>query len=316
MNQEVSNLAKRLHDIMHFLPSHMATLHCASPVSSYSYGIPLAPSPSVTTTSNWQSHTPLNIATGLHLRHEPISHPARNVWGCSGISSQGISPTLLRSSSPVSSCLHLCCSNREGSTAYRLQNPCGTFQNSRTTPNSPCMAHPHAQGGPSLLALNSTFGSIPVIGQASQVAYNPAIPTMSISHSLCSPVISNLSHPSISVQINSDPTRKQSNSQTPILSSIPPAGQSQYQPAFSSLTPSGVHASVCSGHSQSQQGSIHGSRQNGPVGSSPVQHTQGFACSLLGEVTDCGASLCQERTAQHITTEPARLDMGGIQTPQ
>lgn len=294
MNQEVSNLAKRLHDIMHFLPSHMAMLHYAPPVPSYSYGIPMAPSPSVTASSNWQSHTPLNIATGLHLHHEAISHPARNVWGCSGMSSQGISPSLLHSSSPMSSCLHLFCSDREGSTAHRLQSPCGTFQAPSTTPNSPCMTHPHAQVGPSLLAL----GSIPVIGQAPQVAYNTSIPTMSISHSLCSPVNSSYSHPSISVQINSDPTHDPSNSQTPIHSLITPAGQSQYQTTFSSLTSSGVHASICTGHNQSQQGSINGSRQNAPVGSSPIHHTQDFACSLLGEVTDrdCGASLCQERT--------------------
>ncbi|XP_022595404.1 potassium voltage-gated channel subfamily H member 4-like [Seriola dumerili] len=45
LNQDVSNLAKELHDIMHYLQSHMAMLHYNSPVSSYSYGIQMVPSP-------------------------------------------------------------------------------------------------------------------------------------------------------------------------------------------------------------------------------------------------------------------------------
>nr|XP_046272540.1 potassium voltage-gated channel subfamily H member 4a [Scatophagus argus] len=328
LNQEVSSLAKRLHDLMHFLPSHMATLHYAPPVSSYSYGMPMAPSPSVTASSNWQPHVPLNIATGLHLHHETISHPARNAWGCSGIPSQGRSPTLLHYSSPVSSCLHLCCPDREGGTAHKLQSQHGTFQTSRTSPNSPYMNHPHAQGGPSLLALSSAFSSFPVFCQAPQVPYNASISTMSNSHSLCSPVNSGYSHPSLSVQTNSDHMHNQSNSQTPIHSSITPTGQPQYHTTFSSLTPSFAHVSVCIAHNQSQQSSINGSRQNDPVGSSPIHHTQDLACSVLGQVTDrdCGALLYQERA---VSTEfqgmssstptaeiqPSVLDIEGIQTP-
>ena len=171
LNQEVSNLAKRLHEMIDFFSSHMPMLHYAPPVSSYSHNIPMPPSPSVTASSNWQSCAPLNMAAELHLHHEAISHPARNIWGCSGMSSQVQSPTLLRSSSPMSSCLHVHCSERQGSTAHR--SPCGTFQTSRTNPNSPCMSHPHARGGPALLAFSSTFGSIPVIGQAPQVALRP-----------------------------------------------------------------------------------------------------------------------------------------------
>ncbi|XP_035510745.1 potassium voltage-gated channel subfamily H member 4a [Morone saxatilis] len=324
LNQEVTNLAKELHDIMHFLPSHMAMLHYNPPVSSYSYGIPMAPSPSVSAPSNWQPHVPLNIATGLHLHHEAISHPARNVWGCSGMSSQGRSPTLLHSSSPMSSCLHLCCSDREGGTAHRLQSQCGPFQTSRTTPNSPYMTHPHAQAGPSLLALSS----FPVICQATQVAYNASIPTMSNSHPLCSPVNSVYSRPSLSVQTNSDPTHNQTNSQTPIHSSITPTGQPQYHTTFSSFAPSGVHTSICTGHNQSQQGSINCPKQNEPVRSSPTHHTQTLACSLLGQVTDrdCRASLYQERTeniefpCMSISSptgevQPPHLNMEGIQTP-
>lgn len=289
----------------------------------------MAPSPSVTASSNWQPHVPLNIATGLHLHHETISHPARNVWGCSGMSSHGRSPTLLHSSSPMSSCLHLCCSDREGATARRLQSQCGTFQTSRTTPNSPYMAHPHAQGGPSLLGIRSAFSSFPVVCQAQQVAYNASIPTMSNTRPLCSPVHSGFSCPSLSVQTNSDPTHNQTNAQTPIHSSITPTGQPQYHTTFSSLTTSGVHPLILTGHNQGQQGSmISGPRQNDLVGSSPIHHTQDLACSLLGQVTDrdCRASRYQERTdniefqgmSGSTPTEevqPPLLDMEGIQTP-
>lgn len=298
LNQEVSNLAKRLHDLIHFLPTPVAMLHCAPPVSSYSYSAPVAPSPTVTVSSSWQSHGPLNISTGLHLHHQAISHPPRNVWGCSRMPTQGMSPSLLRSPSPMSSCLHLCCSDRDGSTGHRLQNLCGTFQTSRTTPNSPYVSHTHPQRGPSLLALSSAFGSIPVIGPSPQVAYNPSVPTMSISHSPCSPVNPSYSHPSISVQINSSPARGRANGQPPIHSSITSSSQPQYQTTFSSLTLSGVNASICTGHSQSQLSLHGGSRQSSPIGSSPIHRAQDFGYSLLGDVTgrDCGASLGQERT--------------------
>ncbi|XP_074512253.1 potassium voltage-gated channel subfamily H member 4a [Sebastes fasciatus] len=301
LNQEVSNLAKELHDIMHFLQSHMATLH-TPPVS---YGM------------QQQPHVPLNIATGLHLHHEAISHPARNVWGCSGMPTQGRSPTLLHSSRPASSCLHLCCSDRE---AHRLQSQCGPFQASRTTPNSPYMTHSHAQGGTPLLGLASAFSSFPVICQAPQVPYNASIPTMSSSHPLCSPVNSVCTHPPLSVQTNSDPKP-----QTPIHSSITYTGQPQYHTAFSSLAPSAVHAATCTGHNQGQQSSISGPRQNDPVGSSPVHHTQDLACSLVTD-RDCRASLYQERTdsiesqdmsgsAPTVEVQPPLLDVEGIQRP-
>lgn len=308
---------------MHFLQSHMAMLH-TSPASSYSYGIQMGPSPSVTASSNWQPHVPLNIATGLQPHHEAISHPARNVWGCSGMPSQGRSPTLLPSS-PMPSCLHLCCSEREGAAAHRLQSQCGPFQSTRTTPNSPCVIHPHAQGGPSLLGISSAFSSFPLICQAPQVAYNASISTMSNSRPLCSPVNSGYSHPCLSVQINPDPTHSQTNTQTPIHSSITPTGEPQYHTTFSSLSTSGVHPLICTGRNQGQQGSISGPRQNDPVGSSPIHHTQDLACSLLGQVTDrdCRASLYQERTENielqgasgNTPVEALLLDMEGIQTP-
>lgn len=301
LNQEVSNLAKRLHDIIYFLPPHVTMRHYAPPVSSYSYGKPVAPSPSETASSNRQSQTTAHVSPRLHLHHEAISHPARNVWGCSGLSSQRTNPIPMHSSSPSSSCLHLCCSNREGSTGHTVQNPCRTFQLSRTTPNSPYMTHQQAQEG--LLAINSGFGSIPVIGQNTKVVYNTSIPT-SISHTLCSPFNSSFSHPS-SMQTNSEHKQNQPSSQMPIHPSVILPGASQYQATFSSLTYSGGHSSMCSGHNQSQQGSITGPRQKGPIGSSPIHRTQDFACSEFEEAIDrnFGSSLCKERTNQQITAE-------------
>ncbi|XP_059203535.1 potassium voltage-gated channel subfamily H member 4a [Centropristis striata] len=322
LNQEVSNLAKELHDIMHFLQSHMAMLH-NPPVS---YGIQMAPSPSVTASSSWQPHVPLNIATGLHLHHEAISHPARSVWGCSGMPSQDRNPTLLHSSNPAASCSHLCCSDREGPTAHRLQSQCSPFQTSRTTPNSPYMTHSHARGGPSLLGLSSGFGSFPGGFQAPQVPYNASIPTMSNSHPLCSPVNSGYTHQPLTVQTNSDLTHNPTNSQTPIHSSITYTGQPLYHTTFSSLTPSAVHTSTCTEYNQGQQGSISGPRQNDLVGSSPIHHIEDPACSLLRQVDkDCGATLYQERTdsieshdqsgSTPTVVQPPLLDVEGIQSP-
>uniref|UniRef100_A0A673BKS1 Voltage-gated delayed rectifier potassium channel KCNH4 n=1 Tax=Sphaeramia orbicularis TaxID=375764 RepID=A0A673BKS1_9TELE len=256
LNQEVSNLSKELHDMMHFLQSHMATLHYTSAGSTYSYGCQMAPSPSVTASSDWQPHGPLNIATGLHLHHDAISHPARNAWGCRGIPSQGRSPSLLNSP-----CLHMCCSDRDGN---MLQSQCSPFQTPRASPNSAYATHSHGQAGPSLLGIGSPFSSF-------QVGYNMSIPTMSSSRPLCSPVNLTLSHASLNVQTNSDPTHKQ-NPQTPIHSSVTPTGQPQFHTAFSSLASPGVHTSGCTRHNQ--QVPVGGPRYNDPLGSSPMHQTQ------------------------------------------
>uniref|UniRef100_UPI003AAF9361 potassium voltage-gated channel subfamily H member 4a n=1 Tax=Centroberyx gerrardi TaxID=166262 RepID=UPI003AAF9361 len=297
LNHEVSNLTKELHEMMHFLQSHMTMPHYTSPVSTYSCGIQMVPSACAAASSDWKAQVPFNIATGPHLHHEAISHPARNVWGCSGMPAQSRGPTLgqkaevdhlLRSSSPMSSCLHLCCSDRDRVAGHRLQSQCGPFQTSRTTPNSPYMTHSHGRGGPSLLGLSSAFRSFPVTSPGPQVGYKASIPTMSSSHPLCSPGSLSQSHPSLNVQTKSDLTHSQSSSPTPIHSSITPTGQPQFHTAFSSLTPLGVYTSVSTAHIQGQQGSI---RQNDLVGSSPIHHTQDLVHSVLGQSTgtDCRA---------------------------
>lgn len=284
--------------------------HYGPPISSYSYGIPVAPSPSVTASSNRQTQTPGHVSPRLHLHHEAISHPARNVWGCSGLSPQRISPVVMHSSSPVSSCLHPCCSNREGSTGHTFKSPCRTFQLSRPTPNSLSMMHQAPEG---LLVINSGFGSIP--GQNTKVGYNTAFPT-SISHTPGPSFNSTWSHPP-TMQINTEQLNTHPSSQMPTGSPVIPPGASQYQMTFSSLTHSRGHSSMCSGHSQSQQGSIVGPRQKAPVGASPIHRTQDFACSQLEKVPDrdVGSSLRKEKTNQQITAEQdSFFDVEGNQT--
>lgn len=284
LNQEVSNLAKELQTIMHFLQSHMSSFHCSAPVPTYSCGVQMMPSPNVTVSSDWQPPAPLSIATGLHLHHDTISHPPRNVWGCSRIPSQGRSPTLINSSRHMSPCL--CCSDRDGSRVNNIQSQCGPFSSARTTPNSPYVSH--RQRGPTLLGISSAFNSFPI----QQMGYNNmTVPTMSSSHPLCSPV----HHSHSPLSIITDPTHTQG-SQTAIHSSLTPMGQPHLHTAFSPLTTSGLHSAAWIRSNQGQQGTASGPRQNNPVGSSPIRMTQGSGGSLLGLVTDRDCRDGQEKT--------------------
>ncbi|XP_061567176.1 potassium voltage-gated channel subfamily H member 4a [Cololabis saira] len=281
LNDEVSNLANELHDLMHFLRSHLTTLHHAAP--------PVAAS------NNWPPHAPLNTSSELHLHHETASYPARNAWACSGIPSHSRSPTLQHASTSMSTCLHLCCSDREITTNCRLQSQYGPFQPPRESPGSPYMTHPHALGGQPLLGIGSAFSGFPVVCQASQVAYNAPIPTKNISHQLCSTLNCGHCHPPFSVPTNSDVTQTVLNSQIPIHSAIPSTGKLQFHSALNSQTPAGILSSVSTGQKQGQQSSTNVPRQNDPVGSSSVFHPQDH--SPLEQVSNqsCRGSLYQER---------------------
>lgn len=284
--------------MMHFLQTHVTMPHYTAPVSTYPYGIQMVPNAnaSVTVSSDWETQVPFKRATGPYLHHEPISQPARNLWGpqmC--VPTQGRSPTLgqkvevkrlHRPSGPMSSCLHLCSSDRDRTVGNRLQTQCGPFQTSRTTPNSPYMTHSHGRAGPSLLGLSSAFQGFPGTCQGSQVGYKASVMTMSSSHPLCSPGSLSQSHPSLNVQASSDLTHPQSNSPTPIHSSLTPGSQPQLHTTFSPLMPSGVYTSVSTTHSPSPQGSL---RQNDLVGSRPTHHTHDLTHSVLGQAagTDC-----------------------------
>ncbi|XP_037834446.1 potassium voltage-gated channel subfamily H member 4a isoform X2 [Kryptolebias marmoratus] len=244
LNEEVSNMAKELHDMMHCLQTHVTTLHHISS--------------GVTNCGNWQPHVVSGTPNEWHLQYESISHPARSASSCSGMPSHSRGSVFLHPSG--SACLHLCCSDREGITANRLQSP---FQKPRATPSSPYTSH--TQGGPSLLGISSAFSGFPV------------------NHGL--------SHPSISIQTHSDVAQNLTSPQTPIHSPNTPSCQPQYHTAFSSLKPPGGSTSMSTVHNKRQQSSV---RQNDPVGSSPVHHSQERGCSLLG-LSDRDRSLHRER---------------------
>ncbi|KAM4531902.1 potassium voltage-gated channel subfamily H member 4a [Odontesthes bonariensis] len=283
LNEEVSNLAKELHDVMHLMQSHMTMLYHSSP--------------SVRNSCCWQPNVPLNTSPELLLHHETISHPGRNAWSCSGAPAHSTSPTLLHSSSSGSTCSHLCCSDTEGTTAQRLQSQYGPFPTPRAAPSPPYITHPHAQVGPSLLSISSAFSSFPVVCQAPQVGYNAPIPTKHSSPPKCSTVNCGHFHPPFSVQTTFDVTQNLTRSQTPIHSTIAPTGQSQCHTVISSLAPPEICTTVCTGHNQGQQSFTRGLRQNDLVGSSPTNHSQDSACSLLEQVSNrnCQGSLHQER---------------------
>lgn len=261
---------------MHFLQSHLAMLHHTAP--------------NVVTSNSWHPHVPLNTSTELHLHHETISHPARNAWGCSGISCHPRSPTLHHASSSMSTCLHLCCSDRERTTAHRLQSQHGPFQTPRETPGSPYMTQSHTLPGQSLLGVSSGFSSFPVICQASQVAYNAQIPAKHSSQPLCTPNCGH-SHPSFSAPPNCNVTQNLPQSHTPIHPPIPSTVKLQYHTVVDSLTPTGILNSVSSEEKKGPYPSpSYGPRQNDLVGSSPVHPPQ--ECSNKA----CRGSVFQERT--------------------
>ncbi|XP_015241424.1 PREDICTED: potassium voltage-gated channel subfamily H member 4-like [Cyprinodon variegatus] len=279
LNEEVSNLVKELHDIMHFLQSNMPMLHHVSPSGS-------------TSSSNWQPHVSLDSSNELHLRHETISYPGRNAWDCGGMQSHSRAPTLLHSSSSVSA-LHVCCSDRDG-TADRLQSQYSPFQIPTVTPSSPYATHPQNLVGSSLLGINSAFSNFPVICQSQQGVYNTSNPSKDNTNPVCSTINCGHSHLPRNFLTGS---QNLGSPQTQIHSSTSPSGQLQYHTAFSSLT-----SSPSTELKKSQQIST---RQNDPVGSSPVRHSQDRACSLLGQLSDreFGGSLHQARTDNYGTSE-------------
>ncbi|XP_027897200.1 potassium voltage-gated channel subfamily H member 4a isoform X1 [Xiphophorus couchianus] len=256
LNEEVSNLTKELHDMMHFLQSNMPMLHHVSP-------------PGVTSCKNWQPRIPLDSSG--------------NEQDCSGIPSHNRTPTLLHASSSVSTSLHLCCSERDGKTADRLQSEHSPFQTPRVTPSSP-----YSHRVLSLLGVDSGSSIFPVICQSQRGVYNTSSPIKNNTN----PVNCGHSHPTLNFLTKS---QSLTNPQTPVHSPSNPTGQSQYHTAFSSLTPSGPCTSLCTDHNMSQQSST---RQNDPAGPGLVLHSQDHVCSLLGQLStrECGGSLYHDRT--------------------
>ncbi|CAB1341487.1 unnamed protein product [Coregonus sp. 'balchen'] len=255
------------------------------------------PSSNMTAANDWQTQVPFSMPAGphpSHLQHDPLSHPARNVWAYSGVPPQGRGLAmgqkveiehLHQTSNPRSSCLHPCCSDRGRTTGQGLEAQYRPFQTSRTTPNSPYMGHSQGRTGPSLLDLSSAFPVLPGAGPG-QVKYKASIPIISTFRPLCSPGSLSQSHPSLSVQVNSDRSHSPSSSPTPIHVSLTPTGQPQLHTTFSSH--SGVYTSVSPTYNQTHnqttegQGSLNRARQNDLVGSSPV-HTLNSSLPLVGQ---------------------------------
>ncbi|XP_067088846.1 potassium voltage-gated channel subfamily H member 4a [Osmerus mordax] len=314
LSHQVSNLTKELHEMMHFLQTHVSTAHYSSSMSTYPCGIQIVSNPNgnVTAGDDWQTQLSFSMPTRPHHHHEPITQPARNVCGCSGVSTQSRSPSLghkvemeqlHRPYSSRSSCLHQYCSDRGIATGQEPEAQSSLFQASRTTPNSPYMALSHNQFGISYLNLRSNIQAFPGTRQSPEDDYKASFPVISSSRPQCSPGSLSQSHPSLNVQVSSDLTHSQGSSATPIHASLTPTGQPRLHTAVSSLTAQGVYASVGIVPNHTTQGSL---RQNDLVGSSSVLNTsQDLPLSVLGQLV--GADCSEPKYSQGQGT-PVRTD--------
>lgn len=88
LNQDVSELAKGLHHIMHILQAHVSVHHCTSLPPSYPYSIQTMSIPTTVPSAD----LPLNQPSASALGGDPISHvacslqmtpPYRDGWSCS-----------------------------------------------------------------------------------------------------------------------------------------------------------------------------------------------------------------------------------------
>lgn len=248
LNQEVSNLAKGLHEMMHFLHTHVTMSHFTSPHPSHStYSLhtqtsntSLTPSP-----SDWPPRMSFNMAQASSC-------------GCGRVAvlGQEVEREHLHPppSPPHSTCPHsLCCPEQERLSALGVESQPSLYQASRTTANSQYMGHSANRAVPCLLSLAPSF---PSVSGPSRMAPQTNSPSKALcSHSSLSQV-----HSSLSLQTTPDLTCQRS---TPIHISLTPTGQSKPFTAISPLT----HARICS------PSSLHlptGPRQNDLVGSSPV----------------------------------------------
>ncbi|XP_029933627.1 potassium voltage-gated channel subfamily H member 4 [Myripristis murdjan] len=67
LNQEVSELTKDLHHMMHLLQAHVAVHHYTGALSSHPYGVHMVSNPH----SAPNTGMPFNLASSLHLHHDP-----------------------------------------------------------------------------------------------------------------------------------------------------------------------------------------------------------------------------------------------------
>ncbi|CAL8273223.1 unnamed protein product [Lota lota] len=308
LNQEVSNLSKELQEMMHFLQSHVTTLPHISLPSKYSYGVQMVPAGG--TPTDWQNQVPDGVpARPSYHRREPVSYPARNLWGYTEARD---SPTLGQkvehfchpSNSIPPSCVHQCCSERGPD--HRFQTRClGPFQSSRTPPSSPYMSHLAGQavGPPTLPVLGPAFRGFPGAGPELRLVYKTSMSAMS-SSPLCFSGGLSKSHPSLSRQVSTDHTR----SPAPLPPSLTPTGQhpQQLNTTFGALTPMTHCAHVSIAQDQGHQCAFTGPRQNDLVGSSFIPtDTQSLTHSMQMQSAsmDCLVSDQQEFKYRNERTE-------------
>lgn len=87
LNQEVSELTKGLHHIMHILQAQVSVHQCKGSHTSYPYGIQMMSIPTTVPSTNM----PLNQPSASTLKSDPISHvacslqltPYHDLWSCS-----------------------------------------------------------------------------------------------------------------------------------------------------------------------------------------------------------------------------------------
>ncbi|TSK28008.1 Potassium voltage-gated channel subfamily H member 4 [Bagarius yarrelli] len=248
LNQEVSNLAKGLHEMMHFLHTHVTMPHFPSPIPSYSsFSL-------YTQTSNTSLTTPQSD----WLPRNSFSMTAAPGCGCGRGSVLGqeveMEPIHPAVGPPHSTCPHsMCCPEQERLSALGLESQSSTYQVPRTTPDSQYVGHSANRAVASLLSLAPSFPSVSGTSRMTPHTNSP-------SKGLCSHGSLGQPHSSLSLQTTPDLTCQHF---TPIHISLTPTGQSQPFTAISQLT----HAGICS------PSSLHlptGPRQNDLVGSSPV----------------------------------------------
>lgn len=264
LNQEVSNLAKGLHEMMHFLHAHVTMPNFPSSlplVSSFNLhtqtsSASLTPSP-----SDWPPQMSFNMATA------PSCGCGRGSVLGQEMEMEHLHPP---PSPPHSTCPHsLCCPDQERLSALGLESQPSPYQTSRTTPNSPYTSH---SAGRPVPCLPSMAQSVSSVSGPSRMAPQ----TNSPSKASCSHGSLNHAHSSLSLQTCTPDLTCQLS--TPIHISLTPTGQSQPFTAVSPLTRTGI----CS------PSSLHlptGPRLNVLVGSSPV-HLHDPTPSATGEVTD------------------------------
>ncbi|KAM9424719.1 voltage-gated delayed rectifier potassium channel KCNH4 [Pholidichthys leucotaenia] len=131
LNQEVSELTKGLHHMIHLLQAHVSMHHYNASFSSYPYGVQMVPT-STTASNTAMSFNPASV---LHLHNDPGSHHRHHCFSTGHWSYSGAADTQTesqqQSSPPAHSCKRLSinsvklspCHSSESMTTHMCTNP-------------------------------------------------------------------------------------------------------------------------------------------------------------------------------------------------